>query len=95
MAIAGGQAGNQLLDGAGLIAARLVSGHQLKVHAKIIREERRLGEEIKNRELGTGNRESRVCGGGEFCLIVCGEWAEVGCPLESMFSMLDIRSHPM
>ena len=36
---------HQLLDSAGLVAARLVAGHQLKIHGKIIAEERRLGEE--------------------------------------------------
>ena len=45
--LAGAEPFHQLLNGAGLIAARLVAGHQLKVHWKIIAEERRLGEESR------------------------------------------------
>jgi hypothetical protein len=41
----GSQPLDQLLNGPRLIATRFVACHQLKVHAGIIREERRLGEE--------------------------------------------------
>ncbi len=42
---AGAEALHQLVDGAGLVAAGLVGGDELKVHVGIIAEERRLGED--------------------------------------------------
>ena len=42
---AGAEALHQFVDGAGLVAAGLVAGDELKVHEGIIREERRSGED--------------------------------------------------
>ena len=41
---AGGEAGDELFDGAGLVATGLVGGDELKVHVGILAEERRDGE---------------------------------------------------
>jgi hypothetical protein len=52
---------DEVLDSAGLVAARLIAAHQLKIHWKIIPEGRRSGEDAAVASISSAVPRTEVC----------------------------------